>query len=54
MSPASFKFQNNQADSLEAVERQIRELVDWAQMLPHFTELLVEDQALLIHTGQHN
>uniref|UniRef100_A0A914UWN3 Nuclear receptor subfamily 2 group B member 4 n=1 Tax=Plectus sambesii TaxID=2011161 RepID=A0A914UWN3_9BILA len=47
----SLKTELNDLDSEESIEWQMQRIVDWAQMIPHFSELPLEDQALLIHTG---
>lgn len=34
-----------------AAEKQMYSLVDWAKRIPHFTELSLEDQIILLKTG---
>lgn len=34
-----------------AAEKQMYALVDWAKRIPHFTELSLEDQVILLRTG---
>lgn len=36
---------------LQAADRQIYQLVEWAKHIPHFTDLPVEDQTVLLKTG---
>lgn len=34
-----------------AAEKQMYSLVDWAKRIPHFTELSLDDQIILLKTG---
>ena len=36
-----------------AAEKQMYSLVDWAKRIPHFTELSLDDQIILLKTGQY-
>ncbi len=36
---------------LQAADRQLYQLVEWAKHIPHFTDLPVEDQMVLLKTG---
>jgi len=35
----------------QAMDRQLMALVDWAKHIPHFTDLLLEDQVTLLRVG---
>ena len=35
----------------DAADKQLFSLVDWAKRVPHFTDLLVEDQVILLRAG---
>jgi len=36
----------------QAMDRQLMALVDWAKHIPHFTDLLLEDQVTLLRVGE--
>lgn len=36
----------------QAADKQLFTLVDWAKRIPHFTELPLEDQVILLRAGQ--
>ena len=38
-------------DICQAADRQLYQLVDWAKHVPHFTELPIEDQVVLLKSG---
>lgn len=38
-------------DSTDALKQQVAQLFEWAHMIPHFNELLIEDQCLLLKAG---
>ncbi|XP_022244868.1 retinoic acid receptor RXR-alpha-A-like isoform X2 [Limulus polyphemus] len=39
------------ANIFKAADRQLYQLVDWAKHIPHFTDLPIEDQMVLLKTG---
>lgn len=36
----------------QAADRQLYQLVEWAKHIPHFTELPIEDQMVLLKAGE--
>jgi len=42
---------NPMSDICQAADRQLFSLVDWAKRVPHFTDLPVQDQVVLLRAG---
>lgn len=40
------------ASICQATDKQLFQLVEWAKHIPHFTELPVEDQVVLLRAGK--
>ncbi|XP_034940748.1 retinoic acid receptor RXR isoform X3 [Chelonus insularis] len=44
-------YENNLSNLLNATNKQLFQLVEWAKHIPHFTSLPLEDQVLLLRAG---
>ena len=45
-------FQGDQVDNIcQAADKQLMSLVSWAKKIPHFQNLPMEDQVLLLRAG---
>jgi len=47
----SSKSQDPVTNICQAADRQLYNLIEWAKRIPHFTELPLEDQVILLKTG---
>ncbi|XP_065580963.1 retinoic acid receptor RXR-like isoform X2 [Artemia franciscana] len=44
-------FENGNTDLVQTSDKQLYLLVDWAKHIPHFSDLSIEDQVLLLKSG---